>query len=253
MGSELWQFRYSHYNEKVRWALDHKRWGHERHTLAPGFHIPRALQLTGQPLTPILRVDGLTLTDSTKIIAYLEEQQPEPALYPSDPEKLGRALALEDWFDEEVGDDVRRLFYHCYATEPGACARMSTAGTSSFQQRAFHALMPVLRHVIRLNMAVTPGRVAQAQRGLPSYFDKIMQEVGPSGYLVGDTFSVADLTAAAMLSLIVGPEQFPYALPDAAPTGLLELRDQLANHEGFSWVREIYAKHRPPEKSVLNP
>jgi glutathione S-transferase len=112
--------------------------------------------------------------------------------------------------------------------------------------------MPVLRHVIRLNMAVTPERVAQAKKSLPSYFDKIVREVGPSGYLVGDAFSVADLTAAAMLSLIVRPEQFPYALPDEAPPGLVELCDQLANHEGFAWVREIYAKHRPPEQSVLN-
>src|SRR5436190_1646821 len=37
----LWQFKYSHYNEKARWALDFKRVTHVRQSLLPGPHIPR--------------------------------------------------------------------------------------------------------------------------------------------------------------------------------------------------------------------
>ena len=32
----LWHFRVSRYNEKVRWALDHKHWPHLRQALIPG-------------------------------------------------------------------------------------------------------------------------------------------------------------------------------------------------------------------------
>jgi hypothetical protein len=39
---ELIQFRYSPYNEKVRWALDFKRVPHVRRSLLPGPHRLRA-------------------------------------------------------------------------------------------------------------------------------------------------------------------------------------------------------------------
>ena len=35
-------------------------------------------------------------------------------------------------------------------------------------------------------------------------------DVGPSGYLVGEGFTVTDLTAASILGLIVVPPEFPY-------------------------------------------
>jgi len=44
----LWQFRNSHFNEKVRWALDWKRVPHLRRSLVPGLHIGRALWMTGK-------------------------------------------------------------------------------------------------------------------------------------------------------------------------------------------------------------
>src|SRR5512134_2659526 len=97
----LFQFRVSHYNEKVRWALDHKRWPHVRRDLVPGWHRGTARRLTGQTALPILEIDGRFVHDSTAIIAELERLRPDPPLYPERPEDLARALALEDYFDEQ--------------------------------------------------------------------------------------------------------------------------------------------------------
>ena len=118
MTLELWHFKFSHYNEKVRWALDHKAIEHERHVLVPGFHVPTVLRLTGQPCTPVIAWDGETVWDSTAIIAKLEERVPEPALYPEDPSERERALALEDWFDENVGDMWRGCGAEGVAVQP---------------------------------------------------------------------------------------------------------------------------------------
>ena len=49
------------------------------------------------------------MADSTRIIATLEERWPDPPLYPADPELRDQALALEDFFDEEVGHPLRTL------------------------------------------------------------------------------------------------------------------------------------------------
>src|SRR5215831_6749585 len=95
----LWQFKASHFNEKVRWALDWKRIRHERRSLLPPFHLPVTLWLTGHRSVPILQLDGATVADSTHIIAALERHTPDPPLYPADPGERVHALELEDFFD----------------------------------------------------------------------------------------------------------------------------------------------------------
>ena len=104
----LWHFPISHYNEKVRWALDWKRIPHRRVVLSASYLV-RAWWATGRATLPVLHLDGRAIGDSTAIIAALEARNPEPPLYPRDPALRKRALELEDWFDEEVGHPVRTL------------------------------------------------------------------------------------------------------------------------------------------------
>ena len=47
--------------------------------------------------------------------------------------------------------------------------------------------------------------------------DRLEAELQPSGYLVGERFSVADLTAAALLAPVVLPPEFPYRPPGPLP------------------------------------
>src|SRR5215208_2464548 len=104
----LWQYSFSNFNEKARWALDFKGIPHRRRSLMPGG--PRAMLFSrGNGTLPVLDLDGRRIVDSTAIIAALEERQPEPALYPADEEARRRALELEDHFDELAGHDVRRV------------------------------------------------------------------------------------------------------------------------------------------------
>jgi glutathione S-transferase len=240
----LWHFRYSHCNEKVRWALDHEGMAHERVSLVPGFHIPTMLRLTGQPLTPVVSFDGELVVDSTAIIAAIEARVPAPRLYPDDPEARARALALEDWFDDNVGADVRRLFYGAYLPGARRWAAMSTAGKGRGSYLAYLALSPLLAPVVRHNMKINPTRLAHARANLAGYFRKICDELRPSGYLVGDDFSVADLTAAALLAPLARPPELGEALPDDPPDAWTELCDEVASHEGCAWVRDMYRRHR---------
>ena len=105
----LWHISISHYNEKVRWALDLKRVPHRRRAIPGGFHVVAALALThGAGYTfPILVLDGEVISDSTAIIGALERRYPAPPLYPDDPAERRRALDLEGYFDEELAPAVR--------------------------------------------------------------------------------------------------------------------------------------------------
>ena len=102
----LWHIPLSHYNEKVRWALDYKGIAHRRRVLGPNY-LFRAWRATGQGKLTILWLDGRAIADSTRIIAALEERFPEPPLYPRDEAARRRASALEDDFDETLGPAAR--------------------------------------------------------------------------------------------------------------------------------------------------
>ena len=70
------------------------------------------------------------------------------------------------------------------------------------------------------------------------------RELQPSGYLVGESFTVADLTLAALVAPAVAPEQFPYPQPQREHPRLAELRAGLAEEGLADWARAIYARHR---------
>jgi glutathione S-transferase len=88
--------------------------------------------------------------------------------------------------------------------------------------------------------------VALARRRILEGFDEIEHRVGSGGYLVGDCFTVADLTAAALLAPIVWPVEYPDAAWRAGrfPDELLAFRDAMSSRPGGQWVLEMYRRHR---------
>ena len=240
----LLQFRFSHYNEKARWALDWKGIAHVRRSLLPGFHVPRVLWMTGQKALPVLIVDGETIHDSTRIIERLERLRPEPALYPADDAARRRALALEDFFDEELGPHVRRALFHELLPETEFAAAAFTLGYGPVTQRLYRALFPALRVVMKADMKIDAGSAARSREKVLAALDRLEAELRPSGYLVGDRFSVADLTAAALLAPVVLPPEFPYRPPGPLPAPVTRWRDALVSRPVCRWAAEMYRRHR---------
>lgn len=240
----LLHFRVSHYNEKVRWALDYKGWPHTREALLPGFHIPRVRFLTGQHQVPVLLLADGALHGSAAIIQEIERQRPTPPLIPTEPARRDRAITLQAHFDDVVAPDLRRLFWSTYLPHPAACARMACDGFGGVPRALWRALFPVLRAPLVKNMGADARNVEAARSRLGDHFDRLESEIGPSGYLVGDSFTIADLTAAAVMTAIIRPPQFSYPLPEPWPSELIALRDSVSRRRGFDWVLEIYEKHR---------
>jgi glutathione S-transferase len=247
----LLHFRVSHYNEKVRWALDFKRWPHRRKALVPGFHLAGMRLRTGQSQTPVLEMeDGARLIGSAQIIDQIERARPEPPLYPADEGDRVRALALQAWFDDDVAPAVRRLFWSTYIDDAAATCRMATQGASGPARVAFRAMFPLMRPAFRRNMGLDRERIEAARAGVDDIFDRLESEIGPSGYLVGDRFGLADLVGAAIMAAVVRPPEFSYPLPEPLPEALVSLRESLAGRRGYQWVMETYARHRGPSAEI---
>ena len=249
----LWQFRFSHFNEKARWALDWKGIAHVRRSLLPGFHVPRVLWTTGQRSLPVLVLDRETIHDSTRIIERLERLRPEPALYPADAGARRRALALEDFFDEELGPHVRRALFYELLPETDFAAGAFTVGCGPGIRRLYRALFPALRVVMNADLKIDAAGAARSREKVLAALERLEAELRPSGYLVGDGFSVADLTAAALLWPAVLPPEFPYPPPGPLPAAVARWRDSLASTPACRWAGEMYRRHRGVSAEVAPP
>lgn len=64
------------------------------------------IEFSGQRKVPVIDNNGQCIIDSTVISAFLEDNYPEPTIYPSEPYDKGLCLMLEDWGDEILNHAV---------------------------------------------------------------------------------------------------------------------------------------------------
>ena len=240
----LWHIPFSHYSEKVRWALDYKRVAHRRRVLGSDYLI-KVWRATGQGKLPVLWLDGRAIADSTRIIAALEEHYPEPALYPREAAARQRALALEDDLDETLGPALRAavvtpLFQH----DPDFALRMLTTGMGSKAYPGLRRMLRVFPWYYRLRHKISERNLERDRTIVAAALDRIEQERQGRVYLVGEVFSVADLTAAALLGPLLQPPELQYPLQVELPVYLEDYRTTLLRHPAAQWAADIYRLHR---------
>jgi glutathione S-transferase len=246
----LWHIDISHYSEKIRWALDYKGVKHERRTPIPGYHILLSLWMTrGRNYTlPVLALDGRRIGDSTAIIAALEERYPDPPLYPTDPDERRRALDLEDWFDENLGPYIRRFVFHEARRDREQFAELAAEAAPAPMARFKRSTAIYSRAFTALRFGAGSDAASRRARDRVAVaFDRLESELGANEYLVGERFTVADLTAAALFYPLVLPPEGP--LHREPPEGVARFRAELGERRGLRWIEEMFSRHRLSELS----
>jgi glutathione S-transferase len=247
----LWHIPVSHYSEKARWALDHKRFPHRRRVILPGGHMLVSGWLTqGQSKTfPVLDFGDRAIGDSSAIIAELERLSPERPLYPDGTDERNRALELEEFFDEELGPQIRLLMWHETRRDPERMADLAEQmapqalanlpGARAFA-RTFASTFVAARYGVADDSAA-----AEAREVVVACLDRLDAELASSdsGYLVGDSFSVADLTAASLFYPMVNPPNGPAMVKDFPPA-LEEFLAPLRERPSYEYVDRMYREQR---------
>ena len=242
---ELLQFRHSPYNEKVRWALDVKHVPHRRRSLLPGPHLATVKRLTGRSATPVLLHDGIALDGSARIIEWLEAHQGEPALMPTDPALRDEALRIQGWFDDDLTPRIRRPVLDALLRQPGCFARIFADGAPEIKRIAYACAVPLAAPLVRKGNGITgAAAIEDGHRAATEALDFVAARSAATGYLCGHAFSVADLTAASTLAVLIRPVDSPMSCPEPVARSFRELMDRYADHPGAAWVRRIYAQHR---------
>jgi glutathione S-transferase len=94
----IWRIPFSTNVERVALALGHKGLAADWIDVDPSDRSD-VERLSGQPLVPVLELDGRVIADSTAIIDELERLQPDPPLYPREPARHAEVGIFVDWFN----------------------------------------------------------------------------------------------------------------------------------------------------------
>jgi glutathione S-transferase len=159
---------------KVRVVLAEKELDYTLEQINPFSPPPEFLAISPLKRIPVLRdtdrPEPNTLPDSSVISEYLEHKFPRPALYPAD--AFVRAQAL--WF-EEYADTLMA----------------QSMGLGLFFERVVKKLIGG-----QCDESVVAATIHEK---LPPIFDYLEKSVGGRQFLVGETFSIADIGVATML------------------------------------------------------
>ncbi len=243
----LHQFLSSHFNDKVRWALAYKGIPHDRVDYLPGPHAAAIAKLSGgKTSTPLLQTASGYISGSAEIIDHLEQAYPEQALYPADDRLRAEALALQKRFDAEVGPATRTTVFSIFINEPNYMVETFGWTKPRLKLIGYRAMLPMVKPIIaKANGVDSQESIDRAFEVSRKALDEVASKSAATGYLVGDRFSVADLTAAALLCPLVRVEHPDMARREPIPASFIEYLALWKDHPGAAWVKRQYAENRP--------
>jgi glutathione S-transferase len=242
----LYQFQFSHFCEKARWALDHKRIPYTCKNLLPGPHLKAARKLAPRSCLPLLVEDGTVVQDSTSIITFLDEKFPDRPLTPPGSPQAKEALEWEEYFDEEIGVPLRLWFYHYTLPDRDRALKFLLDGAPWYGPAVFPFMFPKVRTAMLKMMNINAESAGRAEQGLLAALERLDRAVKERRFLVGDRFSRADLTACALLAPFCAPGKSEAELSVAFPAQVCALRRQQQTRPFFGWVLDIYRDYRHP-------
>ncbi len=169
----LYHFPLSPFCRKVRLCLSEKRIDvelvEERYWEKGGDFLRR--NPAGK--VPVLQIDGLTLTESSAVCAYLDEVYPNPQLIPGDPREAFEVRRLEAWFDDSFHREVTLMI---------------------LGER-------VLKKVTGGGYPDSRNVKAGVQR-IKVHLDEMARLLDQRRWLAGDVMTLADFAAASHLSVL---------------------------------------------------
>ena len=246
MTVRLYTFAISHFAEKARWALDYKRIAYRESRLVPGTHFAIVRRIAPRTTVPVL-VDGdRVIQGSSAIIDWADAQAPEHQLTPSDAAERERALELERWLDAELGEPLRRVFYHYALEDRDLVISFFIQGAPWWGETFCRLAFPLIRQRIRGMYRINADNVAMDKERLVKVFERVDSLLASGPYLVGDRFSRADLTLAALIAPMWHPPQHPTRWPslEAYPAEVNALRARFEHTRAREHALRAYREHR---------
>jgi glutathione S-transferase len=237
---------FSHYCEKARWALERCGVPYEEDGHLPLFHYLANRRAGANRTVPVLVEGDRLLTDSTDIVAWADARKPGTLIPTGD--KRAEALALEDELDQQLGPATRRWgYYHLLPRKD--LDHVLTRGVPRWEAIALKATRPIAVALLKRGLKIDAPGAERSRQKIEEMFAKVAARLADGRrYLMGERFTVADLTFASLASPVLLPREHPFGLPPPedfpaeARDQILAWRDSVAGRFGL----RLYAEHRSP-------
>lgn len=244
MDTLLYQFSYSHYCEKARWALDYKGITYAIKNLLPGMHKYTLSGKVQDTSLPVLRIDGNYIQGSDHIIDYLDKSITTNTLTPTNLERRAEAENWETFASAELATPYA-VFYYSHMLEHPHLLRQRACQNGPWYAPLFYAV--TFKHLcqrIRDLYQITQHSAEQARERVESGLKKLEQHLQSHSYMVGDYFTRADISVAALLSPLAKPPQLAQNYSGSYPDEIREFRERIADSPVIQWVNRMYQHHR---------
>lgn len=231
----------SHPANAARLMLEHKGIAYDLVDITPGAQAVR-IRLAGfhGGTVPALRLDdGRRALGSRAISRLLDEAQPEPPLFPRDPERRRAVEEAEAWGEEVLQPVPRRLLRWTLRHDHDARVTFARTAGQPLPELAARLMLPVAAFYARREDAASTDRVRADWAATPGLIDHV-DELLADGVLGGDELNAADFQIGTTIRVMLGWEdyaplitgrpaealarrvwpEFPYTVPSLLPAEL---------------------------------
>jgi glutathione S-transferase len=234
----------SHYCEKARWALERAGLVYQEEAHVQLVHYVATLRAGGGVTAPVLVHDDGVLADSSDILRWVDDKLSNK-LYPD--AHASEVRDLERAFDDRLGVSGRLWMYDELLGHVELAGRYNCAGVPNGQRRAFPHLVPFVGRFIKWRLGIDDEAAILARREYIAIFDEVGERLADGRqFLVGDSFTAADLTFAALSAPLVLPERYGVPLPSVGelPPSYAMHVSALREHPAGEFALRMYATER---------
>jgi glutathione S-transferase len=203
MNARLYVIPASHPSIAAELMLEHKGIPYKRTDLLPVIS-KGVLRVVGFPgvTVPALKIEGEKIQGSRQITRELERLQPEPPLFPSDPEKRAAVEEAERFGDEELQHPVRQILWWGMKKDRAPLRSYSEgARLGAPIGLLVKTAAPIVALSARFNEA-DDENTRQALEKLSGMLDRVDAWI-ESGVLNGEQLNAADFQIAPSLGLAI--------------------------------------------------
>ena len=200
MGITLYGTPPSPPSHSARLMLEHKGIDHRTVWLLPGLW-PALLRTRGfrGGTVPAIKIDGRRLQSSREISRALDEAQPDPPLFPADPEKRREVEEAERWGDEVLQDVPRRIVRWLSVHRPETKVMIARDTGIPLPRFAAWINTPAAKHLAR--KVDTDERIQEAIAAVPELMDHV-DELIANGVIGGEPNAADFQIATSVRSLL---------------------------------------------------